>query len=77
MDKARMRVQELVNRFRASETGRREFKAMAARHGAVVLDSLWQAKDYPNQLVAWESENFGYVLSARDGRGVRTILEKE
>lgn len=47
-----------------------------AAHDAIVIDSLTLAGRYPDRAIAFETRNFGWILSARDKRGVRHILLK-
>lgn len=48
-----------------------------AKHDAVVIATLADAKNHPDRAVALETRNFGWILSARDeAKGGRAVLLK-
>ncbi len=49
---------------------------LVVKHKARHIAALADAKLYPTEAVWFETKNFGWILSARDERGVRRVLEK-
>lgn len=46
------------------------------KHDAVYITALKAAPRFPDRAVAFETRNFGWILSARNAAGHRTILLK-
>lgn len=46
------------------------------KHSARVLANGENPEDYPQQAVAFETLNFGWIMSLPNSEGVRTILLK-
>ncbi len=52
------------------------WKGAIRQHNAVIVKKLEDAEKYPDRVVAFESRNFGWILSAKKESGFRTILLK-
>lgn len=53
------------------------FAEWARRYNARVIKKLAEAKEYPNEPVAFETRNFGWIFSACDENGARRLVAKE
>lgn len=48
----------------------------AAKYDARVINKLEEAKKYPDEKIAYETRNFGWIFSACDKEGKRKIIAK-
>lgn len=51
--------------------------AQIAKHNAIFVRRISEAARYPDRAIAFETENFGWILSAQQGpNNTRTVLLK-
>lgn len=46
------------------------------KHNAIVIKKFGEAKRFPDRAVAFETQNFGWIWSAKDSNGQRHVLEQ-